>query len=279
VRDDYCVYEHWRPDKGECFYVGKGTRRRATTIKRPDNPVHCRILAKLRGLGVDPEIRIFLSGLREDTAFLLEKIRIAYWRSVGSGLANITDGGDGASGLKRTEQTKLKQSASAAIRGQNPEYRKAISEIMKKKWADPDFRASQVRAIKDAPRKPASEEAKNNRLLALRAHFASKPKKPKPEKKQRVVKEKKAKRSRSEFIEQLREFGYANKHIFAQYSHMGPRALARSVVCVSDGRIFDSASAAARYYGVARSALIELCLGQKNRKSVGGLLFSYEDAT
>lgn len=28
--DTFYVYEHWRPDKGECFYVGKGKKHRKT---------------------------------------------------------------------------------------------------------------------------------------------------------------------------------------------------------------------------------------------------------
>ena len=30
----FYVYEHIRPDTGEVFYVGKGLRKRASTIKR-----------------------------------------------------------------------------------------------------------------------------------------------------------------------------------------------------------------------------------------------------
>jgi hypothetical protein len=59
------------------------------------------------------------------------------------------------------------------------------------------------------------------------------------------------------------------------YARLGPAASARAVICVTDGRTYESASAAARAYGVARSALIELCLGKRGRKTVGGLAFAY----
>ena len=47
------------------------------------------------------------------------------------------------------------------------------------------------------------------------------------------------------------------------------------IVCVDDGLIYESASAASRKYGIAKSALIELCLGQRGRKTVGGRKFEY----
>lgn len=55
----------------------------------------------------------------------------------------------------------------------------------------------------------------------------------------------------------------------------GPEKLSRQVVCITDGRAFESASAAARYYDVDRSAIIELCNGKRYRKTVGGRKFEY----
>jgi hypothetical protein len=40
-------------------------------------------------------------GMTEEAAFVLEKERIAFWRSVGIALVNKTDGGEGPSGWKR----------------------------------------------------------------------------------------------------------------------------------------------------------------------------------
>ena len=36
----FYVYEHWRPDRGECFYVGKGHGRRAYDMRRGRNRWH-----------------------------------------------------------------------------------------------------------------------------------------------------------------------------------------------------------------------------------------------
>lgn len=57
----------------------------------------------------------------------------------------------------------------------------------------------------------------------------------------------------------------------------GPMKAARPVRCLDDGKVFKSASAAARAYDVPRSGLIELCLGKRNRKTIGGLRFAYAD--
>jgi hypothetical protein len=79
----FCVYEHWRPDKGICFYVGKGKPKRVKRFERKENERHLRILEKLAKRGLRTEVKIIASGVSEDIAFALEKERIAYW---GSGL-------------------------------------------------------------------------------------------------------------------------------------------------------------------------------------------------
>ena len=76
----------------------------------------------------------------------------------------------------------------------------------------------------------------------------------------------------------LREHAIKNFNTFKKYSAMGPKAMARPVICLDDGQRFESASAAARHYGVAKSALIELCLGKNYRQKVSGLKFKYLDA-
>jgi len=55
----------------------------------------------------------------------------------------------------------------------------------------------------------------------------------------------------------------------------GPMRNSKKVICLDDNVIFPSASAAARHYRVCRSAVIELCNGQKGRKQVSGYRFVY----
>ena len=61
--------------------------------------------------------------------------------------------------------------------------------------------------------------------------------------------------------------------------HRGPEASSRKVICLDDGKIYPSASEAARTYGVPKSAVIEMCLGRRYRRSIGGKRFEYVERT
>lgn len=106
----FYVYEHWRLDRDECFYVGKGKGIRAYKM-RDRNAHHRAIMAKLSREGSGMEVRMVATGLTEDEAFALEVERIAFWREAGADLANCTNGGDGVSGLKMSDEAKAKMSA------------------------------------------------------------------------------------------------------------------------------------------------------------------------
>lgn len=107
----FYVYEHWRLDRDECFYVGKGKGKRAYMM-RDRNAHHKAIMGKLSREGSGMEVRMVATGLTEDEAFSLEVERIAFWRSAGADLANKTNGGDGVSGLKMSDEARAKMSAS-----------------------------------------------------------------------------------------------------------------------------------------------------------------------
>jgi hypothetical protein len=112
----FYVYEHWRLDRDECFYVGKGRGGRAYSTKYR-NRHHQAIVAKLSRTGSAFEVRIVASGLSEPEAFLLERERIVFWRSTGVDLTNLTDGGEGISGFRLSDETKKKLSEIAKKRG------------------------------------------------------------------------------------------------------------------------------------------------------------------
>lgn len=85
------------------------------------------------------------------------------------------------------------------------------------------------------------------------------------------------KKHTDEVKDKLRKAALGRIETFKIYAAMGPKASSRPVICLDTGELFDSASAAARKFSIAKSSLIELCLGQKGRKSVGGLKFKYSD--
>jgi hypothetical protein len=111
MRGKFYVYEHWRPDRDECFYVGKGHGARANDMRRGRNRFHKFIQLKLSRLGYLVEVRLIAQGLTEEEAFTIEVERIAMWHADGADLANLTDGGEGSSGLRHTEEQKRAVSA------------------------------------------------------------------------------------------------------------------------------------------------------------------------
>jgi hypothetical protein len=55
----------------------------------------------------------------------------------------------------------------------------------------------------------------------------------------------------------------------------GPRKNSRPVLCVTTGKTFESAAAAARYYDICKSTISTVCQANSNRKTAGGLVFQY----
>jgi hypothetical protein len=91
-----CVlYEHWRLDRDECFYVGIGKAKARPYDMKKRNRHHKAIVAKAFREGFAIEVRIVASGLSWENACSLEVERIKFWRDVGADLANIASGGNG----------------------------------------------------------------------------------------------------------------------------------------------------------------------------------------
>jgi len=125
----FYVYEHWRTDRDECFYVGKGKGKRAyNMLKR--NPHHKAIQNKVIREGFAIEVRIVSSGLTEDEAFQLEIERIAFWRNHNIDLTNMTMGGDGVSNPTQEVRFKISNALKGNKHGahkRSDETKKAIS--------------------------------------------------------------------------------------------------------------------------------------------------------
>lgn len=119
---DYGVYGLYRPD-GRICYIGKGRE------DRPNQHFKCPIKHKNKHLGSiitnaggQLPIRWFAVGLTEIDA-LVEEVRLIaeIGRSPVGPLVNLTDGGDGVSGLKHSPQTRAKLAALVAGKKQPPE--------------------------------------------------------------------------------------------------------------------------------------------------------------
>ena len=170
-RSDFYVYEHWRPDKGECFYVGKGHGDRAHRMERRSKH-HKNIVSKLEAMGMCVEVVLFASGLTEQEAFEIEKSRIAHYRDMGVRLANKTDGGDGITGYRHTEE--MKEHFSNIRKGHPPTRGTTgmkLSEETRQKMSARKKGKKPNNFGKKVNRKPATDEARRNMSIAAKKRF------------------------------------------------------------------------------------------------------------
>jgi len=98
---DFYTYIHCKPD-GTPFYIGKGNGNRSHHFNRRNN-WHTKVVKKYGRQNIG--IYVFECE-SEAQAVADERQQIAQLRSQGYELCNITDGGEGMSGLKHSEETK-----------------------------------------------------------------------------------------------------------------------------------------------------------------------------
>ena len=112
-----CTYYHSKPD-GTVFYIGIGNKKRPYDfVKR--NVYWKNIVAKY---GI-PQVQIIAEWNTAEEAKQHEIILISCFRDMGYKLANLTDGGDGCSGYRHTEEHKKKLADRVSGKG-NPMFGK-----------------------------------------------------------------------------------------------------------------------------------------------------------
>jgi hypothetical protein len=198
-------------------------------------------------MGMAVEVRMVATGLDEETAFDIEKQRIAFWREAGVDLANRTNGGEGTSGLPAHNRRKV-------LCVTTGEYFDSTAEAASK------FNLG-VNAVSQAC-SGRSESANGIKFLYVDA----------PE----IAKNSLVSAKRRKKVEKPKSFGSPLSGLDAKgRKATGPIKASKSVICLDTGEVFGSASEAARHFNVCKSSLIELCLGKNGRRAVGGLKFSY----
>ena len=132
------IYEHIRPDTNAVFYVGKGTEKRMHS-KHRRNAYWNNIVRKAGGFVVREVCR----HQDEELIFLAEQERIDQLKRLGVKLSNMTDGGEGPSGYRHTEETKQKiaelqmgEKHWAYGKKVSEEERQRLSQIAKRKHTD-----------------------------------------------------------------------------------------------------------------------------------------------
>lgn len=116
----FYIYLHCKPD-GTPFYVGKGTKKRANNMSNRTD-WHKRIVAK-HGVTV-----VLFPMPSEQEAFANEIVWIAALKSAGFDLCNMTDGGEGASGNKKTAEAAEKTAKAHRGMKRSEETKRRISE-------------------------------------------------------------------------------------------------------------------------------------------------------
>jgi len=112
IPNNFYVYLHSRIGTGEPFYIGKGKGKRAHS-RAGRNQYWDRIVKK----DGDFYVSLLSGGVDEEFAMLLEIEAIALFRARGCTLVNMTDGGDGASGHRPSDESRAKMSESSYMRG------------------------------------------------------------------------------------------------------------------------------------------------------------------
>ncbi len=130
----YYLYCHRRKDDNSIFYIGKGSGKRAWT--RQGRNIYWKRVAEKAGF----EVEILYHALQEEEAFILEKDFIRNLKEFGCKLSNITDGGDGASGVKMSEETKLKLSKARTGIPLSQSHNLSISTSTKNRTLSPETR-------------------------------------------------------------------------------------------------------------------------------------------
>ena len=129
----YYVYVWYRKDDKKPFYVGKGFGNRLNFLQGR-NKYFMNVLKKHGGYPLK-----IVENLTEKEALEKEIELIKEYRELYP-LTNITNGGDGTSGLKHSLETRKNISELAKIQWSNPEMRKILSESRKKTHGNPEFR-------------------------------------------------------------------------------------------------------------------------------------------
>jgi hypothetical protein len=192
------VYEHWRPDTNECFYVGAS--RDAEDTRPYDygshNDNYDIVTEYLSEKNLTPFTKIIWENLPRESTGVYEKMRISYQRSLlGKKLTNIANGGDGFNFdwddelrarqsqimidfYKTPEgQEALKKSKENLPRGENhpskrPERKSHQSSLMFSLWEDEDFRN---KVLEKKPESNAKNSATHKALWQDPEHRAKYP--------------------------------------------------------------------------------------------------------
>jgi hypothetical protein len=267
----FYVYVHRKKSDCSPFYVGKGHGRRAWETSEKRRSSHWTNTAKKHGVFVE----IYQDGLTEDEAFAVEKRLIAELKSLGANLVNQTDGGEGTSGLKMTEEKKAILRAALVGhkfnlgRKYSPEIRQKMSEGQKRAY-ELGRRAS----FEGRTHSPMTKQLLSNKLKGRK--FSD-------ETKEKMRQARLGKKLSEDVKEKIREkCSGENNPMYGVRGEAHPgygltgakNTMSKPIRCMDTGQVFESVSLAAKHmrengYPKAAHQPISSAAGKPNRTAYG----------
>jgi hypothetical protein len=268
ARKLFYTYIHRRNDTGAIFYVGKGIGNRYRQKTGRNDRWH-KIVAK-HGFSCE----IVAPWEREDDAFAHEVFLIKTLRELGYQLVNLTDGGEGPSGHRASDESREKMRRAQAIRRATPgaeerrlealreakksaHHRSITSERMRRQRRAPEARAKQSADSKVAWA-DAQERRRRGDLISAGSST--------PE----------AKANRSAASKKKLRDPRIRAVLVANILAANERAR-KPVVCLDTGEVYACCSAAGSALSIAKGQVRAACLGRQ--KTAGGLRWAFVTAT
>jgi len=161
----FYVYVFFRPWDGSPCYVGKGKGNRWKELNQHDrtNRHLLRIIAKAKHLGLELPVIKVRENLTESDAFATERAFVA---AIGRGkygpLVNLTDGGEGSTGIRHSKKSKAMISAKALQMWSNAEIRQRIIDARTKAMATPEYRTKRSAISKEFASDPVRRKKQSN---------------------------------------------------------------------------------------------------------------------
>jgi hypothetical protein len=176
-RRDCYVYRHIRLDKNEPFYIGVGTGRNYKRAKGKGNTQRSGFWNRVANK-TDYEVEILMDNLTWLEACEKEKEFIKLYGRINLGtgtLVNMTDGGDGQYGHKKSPETIKKMSISIKKAMQNvvqsEEQREAVRNNLKSVYLNPEFNKKRIEGIKRSAHIVAEKLSKKIVQLTINGEF------------------------------------------------------------------------------------------------------------
>ena len=265
LRNNFYVYVHRKTSNNSIFYVGKGCDYRAYD-KTGRNDYWEKTYNK-HGLIVE----IVLNNLTEQQAFNLEIELIAFYGR--ENLCNLTDGGEGSSGVIFSQSRLLKIKQASINQWSSTENRQAQSVRIKNAFlTNEDYRKKHSESQK---RIHSTNESKLETSIRMKNYYSN------PENKIAHQLRQNALANNIEFIEKQRKnklelFNNAEYREKNRINRLNAVNV-RKIICTNTGDIFNCMNDAAKKFDIRQGNISHVLNG--NRKSVGGYKFTYYKET